>query len=100
MDMKNNGLQLNLFDEEETEPAIPEKQYDHTQLFERLAQSAFRSKFRLSVKDKAYIQGKHSSTRHRLLLPGMLCQMALHSCRPGAYRRRTAICGECADGVD
>ena len=45
MDMKNNGLQLNLFDEEETDSTIPEKQYDHTPLFERLAQSAFRSKF-------------------------------------------------------
>ena len=62
MDMKNNGLQLNLFDEEETDSAIPEKQYDHTPLFERLAQSAFRSKFRLSAKDKAYIQEKGMAT--------------------------------------
>lgn len=61
MDMKNNGLQLNLF-EEEAEPAIPEKQYDHTLLFERLAQSAFRSKFRLSAKDKAYIGEKGMTT--------------------------------------
>lgn len=62
MDMKNNGLQLNLFDEEETDPAIPEKQYDHTPLFEHLAQTAFRSKFRLSAKDKAYIQEKGMAT--------------------------------------
>ena len=58
MDMKNNGLQLNLIDEEETDSAIPEKQYDHTPLFERLAQSAFCSKFRLSAKDEANIQEK------------------------------------------
>ena len=61
MDMRNNGLQLNLF-EEEAEPAIPEKQYDHTLLFERLAQSVFRSKFRLSAKDKAYIGEKGMTT--------------------------------------
>ena len=67
--MKNVGLQLSLFDKEEEEkkteeetPAIPEKNYDHTQLFERLAQSPFRSKFRLSAKDKAYIQEKGMAT--------------------------------------
>ena len=36
--------------------------YDHTALFERLAQSAFRSKFRLSAKDKAYIHDKGMAT--------------------------------------
>lgn len=39
-----------------------ETDYDHTALFERLAQSAFRSKFRLSARDKAYIQEKGMAT--------------------------------------
>ncbi|KAB2837215.1 MAG: DUF4186 domain-containing protein [Caedimonadaceae bacterium] len=36
--------------------------YNHKALFERLAQSAFRSKFKLSAKDKAYIQEKGIAT--------------------------------------
>ena len=36
--------------------------YDYTALFERLAQSAFRSKFKLSAKDKAYVQEKGMAT--------------------------------------
>lgn len=51
--------------ETETEPATEEgqaKTYDHTMLFERLAQSDFRSKFKLSTKDKAYIQEKGMAT--------------------------------------
>ena len=48
-------------EETEAEPGpaaeeVQTKSYDHTALFERLAQSAFRSKFKLSAKDKAYIQ--------------------------------------------
>ena len=33
----------------------PDKEYDLTDLFERLSQSAFRSRFHLSKKDKEYI---------------------------------------------
>ena len=61
IDMKGD-TQLSLFSDKEISPAIPEKQYDHTALFERLAQSAFRSKFKLSAKDKAYIQEKGMAT--------------------------------------
>lgn len=51
--------------EEKAEPAaknLQETNYDHTVLFERLAQSAFRSKFKLSAKDKAYILEKGMTT--------------------------------------
>lgn len=48
--------------EEQAEQATAS--YDHTALFERLALSAFRSKFRLSNKDKAYIQEKGLATIH------------------------------------
>lgn len=58
----SDDIQLSLFSDEEMDPAIPEKQYDHTRLFERLSQSAFRSKFKLSAKDKAYIQEKGMAT--------------------------------------
>lgn len=44
--------------EEESDNLVQEKNYNHTALFERLAQSNFRSKFKLSAKDKAYIQEK------------------------------------------
>ena len=46
----------------ESDNLAHEKNYDHTALFERLAQSAFRSKFKLSAKDKAYIQEKGVAT--------------------------------------
>lgn len=55
--------QLNLFSSEDfeepktEEPASP-KEYDLTDLFERLAQSYFRSRFYLNAKDKAYIEEK------------------------------------------
>lgn len=48
--------------EEQFDKLVPEKDFDHTVLFERLAQSAFRSKFRLSAKDKAYIREKGMAT--------------------------------------
>ena len=35
----NDDIQLSLFSDEEMTPTIPEKQYDHTRLFERLVQS-------------------------------------------------------------
>lgn len=51
--------------EMKAEPVVEDNQtkaYDHTALFERLAQSAFRSKFKLSAKDKTYIQEKGMTT--------------------------------------
>lgn len=39
--------------------------YDFTRLFERLAKSAFRSRFRLTQKDKSYIVSKGMATIRR-----------------------------------
>ena len=39
--------------------------YDFTRLFERLAKSAFRSRFRLTQKDKSYIVAKGMATIRR-----------------------------------
>ena len=39
--------------------------YDFTRLFERLAKSAFRSRFRLTQKDKSYIVAKGMTTIRR-----------------------------------
>ena len=47
---------------EATTGNFQESDHDHMVLFDRLAQSAFRSKFRLSAKDKAYIQEKGIAT--------------------------------------
>lgn len=42
--------------------------YDFTRLFERLAKSAFRSRFRLTQKDKSYIVAKGMATiRHHAI---------------------------------
>ena len=40
----------------------PDKEYDLTDLFERLSKSAFRSRFHLSKKDKEYIAEKGLAT--------------------------------------
>ena len=61
--------QLSLFPEEE-EPEGPggkpaEESYDLTDLFERLAKSEFRMKFRLSAKDLNYISDKGLDTIRR-----------------------------------
>ncbi len=60
MATKPKYTQLPLFPEEEPEAEEPSARddYDLTRLFERLAQSAFRSKFRLSAKDLGYISEK------------------------------------------
>lgn len=53
-------IEPSLFPEEETsepEPAV-RKAYDLTALFQRLAQSAFRSRFHLSPKDREYVAAK------------------------------------------
>lgn len=44
--------------ETQAEPPRPTCGYDHTRLFERLAQSAFRSRFHLKAGDRAYIDRK------------------------------------------
>ena len=59
---KPSVRQLSLFDDEDEANSTPASTYDHTQLFERLAQSAFRSRFRLSAADRAYIQSRGLAT--------------------------------------
>ncbi len=53
-----------LFPEEELQasPEAAEKEYDLTGLFDRLAQSAFRSRFHLTRKDRDYIAAKGMDT--------------------------------------
>lgn len=48
----------------ETQPS-ESSAYDFTRLFERLAKSAFRSRFRLTQKDKSYIVSKGMATIRR-----------------------------------
>ncbi len=57
-------IELSLFPEEEPQatPKAAKKAYDFSALFERLAQSAFRSRFRLSQKDRDYIRAKGLDT--------------------------------------
>lgn len=68
-------VELNLFPEEEEDhqkdsissedmesDTSPDKEYDLTDLFERLSKSAFRSRFHLSKKDKEYIAEKGLAT--------------------------------------
>ncbi len=61
---KQKIVELSLFPEEElqTTPKAVEKEYDLTDLFDRLSQSAFRSRFRLTQKDRAYIAAKGLDT--------------------------------------
>ena len=59
-----DNLQLELFSQSDFEEQIPEKgnavpkEYDLTELFERLSHSDFRSRFYLNKKDKEYIAEK------------------------------------------
>ncbi len=57
-------VEQSLFPEEgqQTTPKAIEKEYDLTDLFDRLAKSAFRSRFRLSQKDREYISAKGLDT--------------------------------------
>lgn len=62
-------VELSLFadvadEHNETRPS-ESSAYDFTRLFERLAKSAFRSRFRLTQKDKAYIAAKGLATIRR-----------------------------------
>lgn len=59
-------IELSLFadaegKDNETQPS-ESSAYDFTRLFERLAKSAFRSRFRLTQKDKSYIVAKGMAT--------------------------------------
>ncbi len=57
-------IELSLFPEEEPQenPKVAEKEYDLTDLFNRLSKSAFRSRFHLSQKDRDYIAAKGLDT--------------------------------------
>ena len=68
-------VELNLFPEEKEDHqkdsvssenkekhTSPDKEYDLTDLFERLSKSAFRSRFHLSKRDKEYIAEKGLAT--------------------------------------
>lgn len=62
-------IELSLFadaegKDNETQPS-ESSAYDFTRLFERLAKSAFRSRFRLTQKDKSYIVVKGMATIRR-----------------------------------
>lgn len=62
-------IELSLFadaegKDNETQPS-ESSAYDFTRLFERLAKSTFRSRFRLTQKDKSYIAGKGMATIRR-----------------------------------
>ena len=80
-------------------------------LFARLAQSDFRSRFRLGSEEVACIERRqadahagaprfHRSACHSLLLPRLSGQVACDPCRSGADRTGTAICRGGLDGMD
>lgn len=64
---QKNCIELSLFSEEELQQSQEgnEKEYDLTELFDRLAKSSFRSRFHLSQKDRDYISGKGLATIRR-----------------------------------
>ncbi len=57
-------IELSLFPEEEQPeaPKVAEKEYDLSDLFDRLSKSTFRSRFHLSQKDRDYIAAKGLDT--------------------------------------
>ena len=58
-------VQLSLFPEENDDIAPSDESYDLGNLFERLSRSEFRSRFRLTAKDKQYVLSKGMDTiRH------------------------------------
>ncbi len=63
MNRQSDIVQFSLFPEEEANGNLePEVKYDFTPLFDRLAKSDFRSRFRLSPKDIQYIKTKGLDT--------------------------------------
>lgn len=70
MSNSSQYIELSLFadaegKDNETQPSEKSSAYDFTRLFERLAKSAFRSRFRLAQKDKSYIAAKGMATIRR-----------------------------------
>ena len=61
---ENRYIEQSLFPDEELqeESVKEEKEYDFTDLFNRLAKSTFRSRFHLSQKDRDYISAKGLDT--------------------------------------
>ena len=59
--IKDTYVQLSLFPEEEHNEK-EQHEYDHTELFARLSESSFRSKFHLRAADIAYIDTKGIDT--------------------------------------
>ena len=61
---ENRYIEQSLFPDEELqeEPVKEEKEYDLTDLFNKLAKSTFRSRFHLSQKDRDYISAKGLDT--------------------------------------
>ena len=77
-----------LYPEEELveEDSSVRKEYDLTNLFEKLAKSDFRSRFYMSMKDREYIMEKGLPTIRKHaedLLSGLLLQGASYSSRQG-----------------
>lgn len=64
---KDYTQQLSLFSDEELNHLSPSRSvtYDLTPLFARLSRSAFRSRFHLTEKDKAYVRAKGLDTIRR-----------------------------------
>ena len=56
--MSQKYIYPSLFQEEEPQESVPgdKKEYDLTNLFERLAKSDFRSRFHLSKQDREYVR--------------------------------------------
>lgn len=66
--MAEKCIQLSLFPDEEHPDLVSDAEeaaYDLTDLFRRLAQSAFRSRFHLTAKDRQYIAAKGLPTIRR-----------------------------------
>lgn len=64
---EGSPIEPSLFPEEELQetPMTEEKEYDLSDLFNRLAKSTFRSRFHLSQKDRDYISAKGLDTIRR-----------------------------------
>ena len=64
---ENRYIEQSLFPDEELQelPVKEEKEYDFTDLFDRLSKSTFRSRFHLSQKDRDYISAKGLDTIRR-----------------------------------
>ena len=90
--MSQKYIYPSLFQEEEPQESVPgdKKEYDLTNLFERLAKSDFRSRFHLSKQDREYVMekgfipndGKQTPMRGH---PVFLAQHATGCCCRGCF---------------